>query len=112
MQAFFRDVLALPHTVGHDGRAVFTRSPGSAGVHPDVPATAHGGAGLRPGTVYLTCDVLADTIAELIAVGATITEVSAAAEPSVVLWVHRFHAAVALRPRRSPGTERAGVAHP
>ncbi|WP_332014184.1 VOC family protein [Nocardia cyriacigeorgica] len=58
-RAFFRDVLGLPHVDAGHGWLIFTSPPAELAVHPTGPAD-----GGRT-EMYLMCDDLASTIAEL-----------------------------------------------
>jgi catechol 2,3-dioxygenase-like lactoylglutathione lyase family enzyme len=65
-RAFFRDVLGLPHVDAHDGWLIFQLPPAELGVHPVAGPAA-------PGTqheLYLMCDDLEATMAELRGKGA------------------------------------------
>jgi predicted enzyme related to lactoylglutathione lyase len=68
-RAFFRDVLELPYVDVHDGWLIFRLPPGELGIHPesgpDAPSGRH--------ELYLMCDDLDQTIAELTAKGAEFT---------------------------------------
>ena len=109
-RTFFRVVLALPSVEGPGGQPVFTHSPGTAGVHPAASANGSTSCGSpsNDGTVdtlHLSCDVLGDTVAELVVDGARITEVAPTTPvghpPVISMWVPRYHGAVALQPHRS-----------
>jgi catechol 2,3-dioxygenase-like lactoylglutathione lyase family enzyme len=61
-RAFFRDVLGFPYVDAHDGWLIFAFPPAEAGVHPaDAPRQE----------VYLMCDDVRATVAELTAKGVT-----------------------------------------
>jgi predicted enzyme related to lactoylglutathione lyase len=68
-RAFFRDVLELPYVDVHDGWLIFRLPPGELGIHPesgpDAPSGRH--------ELYLMCDDLDQTVAELTAKGAEFT---------------------------------------
>jgi catechol 2,3-dioxygenase-like lactoylglutathione lyase family enzyme len=65
-RAFFRDVLGLPHVDAHDGWLIFKLPPAELGIHPE-PADA-----APPGRheLYLMCDDIEQTMADLRAKGA------------------------------------------
>jgi predicted enzyme related to lactoylglutathione lyase len=71
-RAFFRDVLGLANVDAHDGWLIFKLPPSELGIHPD------GGAD-RPGPpsghheLYLMCDDLTSTIADLESKGVEFT---------------------------------------
>jgi predicted enzyme related to lactoylglutathione lyase len=65
-RAFFRDVLELPYVDAGDGWLIFKQPPSELAVHP-----AAGPAG--PHEVYLMCDDITQTMAELTARGAEFT---------------------------------------
>jgi catechol 2,3-dioxygenase-like lactoylglutathione lyase family enzyme len=58
---FFRDVLELPYVDAHDGWLIFKLPPAELGIHPTSAP------GLSNGTheLYLMCDDIATTVAEL-----------------------------------------------
>ncbi len=59
-RAFLRDVLGMPHVDAGDGWLIFKTPPAELGVHPthpDQPATGH--------ELYLMCDDIEATVAEL-----------------------------------------------
>jgi len=74
-RAFFRDVLEWPYVDAHGGWLIFKLPPAEVGIHPT------GGAG-QPGTVppsghhelYLLCDDVATTVADLAAKGVELTQ--------------------------------------
>jgi catechol 2,3-dioxygenase-like lactoylglutathione lyase family enzyme len=61
-RAFFRDVLGLPYVDAHDGWLIFRQPPSELAVHPAATAGQH--------ELYLMCDDLEQTMAELAAKGA------------------------------------------
>jgi catechol 2,3-dioxygenase-like lactoylglutathione lyase family enzyme len=61
-RAFFRDVLGLPYVDAHDGWLIFRQPPSELAVHPAETAGQH--------ELYLMCDDLEQTMAELAAKGA------------------------------------------
>ena len=65
-RAFFRDVLRLPYVDAHDGWLIFKLPPSELAVHPEQDPT---------GTqeLYLMCDDIDATMAELAARGAEFT---------------------------------------
>ncbi|MBF6160780.1 VOC family protein [Nocardia cyriacigeorgica] len=67
-RAFFRDVLGLPHVDAGHGWLIFTSPPAELAVHPTGPAD-----GGRT-EMYLMCDDLASTIAELRAKGVGVAD--------------------------------------
>jgi predicted enzyme related to lactoylglutathione lyase len=68
-RAFLRDVLDLPYADVHDGWLIFRLPPGELGIHPESgPGTPSGRHEL-----YLMCDDLDQTIADLTAKGAEFT---------------------------------------
>jgi predicted enzyme related to lactoylglutathione lyase len=68
-RAFFRDVLELPYVDVHDGWLIFRLPPGELGIHPESGSEAPSGRH----ELYLMCDDLDQTIAELTAKGAEFT---------------------------------------
>ena len=68
-RAFFRDVLELPYVDVHDGWLIFRLPPGELGIHPESGAQAPSGRH----ELYLMCDDLDQTIADLTAKGAEFT---------------------------------------
>jgi catechol 2,3-dioxygenase-like lactoylglutathione lyase family enzyme len=65
-RAFFRDVLRLPYVDAHDGWLIFKLPPSELAVHPqDSPGGAH--------ELYLMCDDIDATMAELAGRGAEFT---------------------------------------
>ena len=69
-RAFFRDVLGLPHVDAGGGWLIFRSPPAELAVHPSQPADSGRHA------LYLVCDDIDATIAELAAKGVTCSEVS------------------------------------
>lgn len=68
-RAFFRDTLGMPHVDAHDGWLIFKLPPAELGIHP---------TDIRDGQdahheLYLMCDDLAATMAELTAQGVEFT---------------------------------------
>jgi len=63
-RTFFRDVLDLPNVDAHDGWLIFKLPPAELGIHPAGGGVAGGGHEL-----YLMCDDVEETIAELGAKG-------------------------------------------
>lgn len=78
-RAFFRDVLNLPHVDAGGGWLIFALPPAELGVHPldeedadpETPGTAAAEAPERC-EIYLMCDDLKATVAELAAKGVTL----------------------------------------
>jgi catechol 2,3-dioxygenase-like lactoylglutathione lyase family enzyme len=73
-RAFLRDVLELPHVDAHDGWLIFKLPPAELGVHPagdaGDPST---GAPSGHHELYLMCDDIEATVAELTAKGVEFT---------------------------------------
>lgn len=67
-RSFLRDVLGLPHVDAGDGWLIFKTPPGEAAAHP-VDA-----AGSGRHELYLMCDDVHATVAELTAKGVTFTQ--------------------------------------
>jgi predicted enzyme related to lactoylglutathione lyase len=65
-RAFFRDVLELPNVDAHDGWLIFRLPPAELGIHPESGPGAPSGRH----ELYLMCDDLSQTMAELGAKGA------------------------------------------
>lgn len=65
-RAFFRDVLGFPNVDVHDGWLIFRLPPAELGIHPDAGPGAPGGRH----ELFLMCDDLGQTMAELEAKGA------------------------------------------
>ena|SRR5215831_5112775 len=68
-RAFFRDVLGLPHVDAHDGWLIFALPPSELAAHPASPPDGPGGRH----ELYLMCDDIHATIADLTARGAEFT---------------------------------------
>lgn len=70
-RAFFRDVLDLPFVDAHDGWLIFKLPPAELGIHP----TDGSGPGPANGhhEIYLMCDDVEATVAELEAKGVEFT---------------------------------------
>ena len=65
-RAFLRDVIGLPYVDAHDGWLIFKQPPSELAVHPeDEPSGRH--------ELYLMCDDIETTIAELTAKGVVFT---------------------------------------
>jgi predicted enzyme related to lactoylglutathione lyase len=73
-RAFIRDVLGWPYVDAHDGWLIFRLPPAELGVHPSGNG-AGPGAGPPSGhhELYLMCDDIAATMAELTAKGVEFT---------------------------------------
>jgi catechol 2,3-dioxygenase-like lactoylglutathione lyase family enzyme len=73
-RAFFRDVLDLPYVDAHDGWLIFQLPPAELGVHP-AAASDDPGAGAPSGhhELYLMCDDIEATVADLTARGVEFT---------------------------------------
>ena len=69
-RAFFRDVLGFPYVDAHGGWLIFKLPPAELGIHPvggaDGPSS---GAPSGHHELYLMCDNVEDTVAELTAKG-------------------------------------------
>jgi catechol 2,3-dioxygenase-like lactoylglutathione lyase family enzyme len=66
-RAFLRDVIGLKYVDAHDGWLIFRQPPSELAVHPeDEPTGRH--------ELYLMCDDIETTMAELAAKGARFTE--------------------------------------
>jgi len=65
-RAFFRDVLGLPYVDAHDGWLIFKQPPSELAVHPESSPTGKH-------ELYLMCDDISKTMAELDAKGAEFT---------------------------------------
>jgi len=59
-RAFFRDVLGLANVDAHDGWLIFALPPAELGIHPSGPDAVSGHHEL-----YLMCDDISTTVAEL-----------------------------------------------
>jgi predicted enzyme related to lactoylglutathione lyase len=68
-RAFCRDVLELPYVDAHDGWLIFRLPPGELAIHPESGAGAPSGRH----ELYLMCDDLDQTVADLTAKGAEFT---------------------------------------
>lgn len=68
-RAFFRDVLGLPHVDVHDGWLIFRLPPAELGIHPHAEPALPSGRH----EIYLMCDDINGTMAELTARGAEFT---------------------------------------
>ena len=66
-RAFLRDVLQLPNVDAHDGWLIFKLPPAELGIHPTDPT----GSGSQE--LYLMCDDINATVAELEAKGVEFT---------------------------------------
>jgi catechol 2,3-dioxygenase-like lactoylglutathione lyase family enzyme len=71
-RAFFRDVLELPNVDAHDGWLIFQLPPAELGIHPSAVAD---GPGAPSGhhELYLMCDDIEATVAELTGKGVEFT---------------------------------------
>ncbi len=78
-RAFFRDVLGWPHVDAHGGWLIFRMPPAELGIHPTGDGAgpdggpSHGGPPNGHQELYLMCDDIAATMAELAAKGAEFT---------------------------------------
>lgn len=68
-RAFFRDVLGLPSVDAHDGWLIFKLPPSELAVHPQAGPDAPSGQQ----ELYLMCDDITSTMADLAAKGAEFT---------------------------------------
>lgn len=73
-RAFFRDVLGLAWVDAHDGWLIFKLPPAELGIHP-APGADDPGEGARSGhhELYLMCDDIEATVAELTSKGVEFT---------------------------------------
>jgi len=73
-RTFFREVLELPFVDAHDGWLIFQLPPAELGVHPaGVPEDPGSGAPSGRHELYLMCDDIETTVAELTAKGVVFT---------------------------------------
>lgn len=73
-RAFLRDVLELPHVDAHDGWLIFKLPPAELGVHPaGAPGDPASGAPSGHHELYLMCDDIEATVAQLTAKGVEFT---------------------------------------
>src|SRR5271155_5819763 len=70
-RAFFRDTLEFPSVDAHDGWLIFKLPPAELGIHP-AGEPGSGQAGPRH-ELYLMCDDIEETVAELTAKGVEFT---------------------------------------
>jgi predicted enzyme related to lactoylglutathione lyase len=68
-RAFFRDVLELPNVDAHGGWLIFRLPPAELGIHPESAPGAPSGRH----ELYLMCDDIDQTVADLTAKGAEFT---------------------------------------
>lgn len=91
---------------------MFTRCPGGAGVHP-APSRARTDSDRRLPALRLSCDVLSETIAELVCDGASITAAHPTTTighaPAIAMWVPRYHGTVVLQPHRALSSTATGA---
>lgn len=74
-RAFFRDVLEWPHVDAHGGWLIFKLPPAELGIHPTGDAGERStGAPSGHHDLYLLCDDIAATVAELTAKGVEFTQ--------------------------------------
>ena len=74
-RAFFRDVLEWPYVDAHDGWLIFKLPPGEVGIHPTGGAEEpSAGAPSGHHELYLLCDDVAATVADLKAKGVEVTQ--------------------------------------
>lgn len=74
-RAFFRDVLELPHVDAGDGWLIFKLPPGELACHPSQTGE-WSGPGSGNHALYLMCDDIEATVADLAAKGVKVGEVS------------------------------------
>jgi catechol 2,3-dioxygenase-like lactoylglutathione lyase family enzyme len=73
-RAFFRDVLECPYVDAHGGWLIFKLPPAELGIHPaGDPADPSSGAPSGHHELYLTCDDVEETVADLRAKGVEFT---------------------------------------
>jgi catechol 2,3-dioxygenase-like lactoylglutathione lyase family enzyme len=73
-RAFFRDVLAYPFVDAHDGWLIFKLPPAELGIHPAGAAgDPTSGAPSGHHELYLMCDNVEETVADLTAKGVEFT---------------------------------------
>jgi predicted enzyme related to lactoylglutathione lyase len=72
-RAFFRDVLEYPNVDAHEGWLIFKLPPAELGIHPADSPTHDGATPQSHHEIYLMCDDLEATIAELEAKGVEFT---------------------------------------
>jgi len=72
-RAFFRDVLELPNIDAHDGWLIFKLPPAELGIHPTAAGDAATGVASGAHEVYLMCDDVEATVADLTAKGVEFT---------------------------------------
>ncbi len=73
-RSFFRDVLGLAFVDAHDGWLIFKLPPAELGIHPAGPAGDPGsGAPSGHHELYLMCDDIEKTVADLMAQGVEFT---------------------------------------
>ena len=72
-RAFFRDVLGLAWVDAHDGWLIFKLPPAELGIHPAAGADNPGAAQNGHHELYLMCDDIEATVAELTSKGVEFT---------------------------------------
>jgi predicted enzyme related to lactoylglutathione lyase len=72
-RAFFRDVLEFPHVDAHDGWLIFKLPPAELGIHPTMGPDEGGAAPSGHHEVYLMCDDVEESVAQLTAKGVEFT---------------------------------------
>jgi catechol 2,3-dioxygenase-like lactoylglutathione lyase family enzyme len=64
-RAFFRDILGFPAIDAHDGWLIFKLPPAELGIHPEDPPGPGGGEPGGRHELYLMCDDIEATVADL-----------------------------------------------
>ncbi len=72
-RAFFRDILGFPSVDAHDGWLIFQLPPAELGIHPSPPGDPAAAASAERQELYLMCDDIRATVAELTATGVEFT---------------------------------------
>jgi catechol 2,3-dioxygenase-like lactoylglutathione lyase family enzyme len=72
-RAFFRDVLGLPNVDAHDGWLIFKLPPAELGIHPSGAPAGSTGSPSGHHELYLMCDDIEATVADLTAKGVELT---------------------------------------
>jgi catechol 2,3-dioxygenase-like lactoylglutathione lyase family enzyme len=72
-RAFFRDVLEFPHVDAHEGWLIFKLPPAELGIHPASGPDEGGAAPSGHHELYLMCDDIEASVAQLTAKGVEFT---------------------------------------